>query len=149
MEHSIHPHRISIATAALTGGASTFLPWFHLSAFVSINGTSGSLFAGIPVGYFTIALFAVALVVAMAGTLSRPLGNTSRILCFASGAGAIGVVIWRLTDIYQSTKVFDDLLRASPMGEVIRRNIQIGVGVYVLILCGGAICVLSCLFRGK
>lgn len=124
--------RVAIVITACLGAMATFLPWAHAPIVGSVAGSQGD-------GWFTLLLFAPALIVAFLGDVRKPLENPARFIASLASAlaGAIGaykIVQWNIN----MAKVAEDL-QGNPFAELATTATRIGVGLYLLTAAGFAL----------
>lgn len=131
----MHKQKIVIIIAALIGGIGTFLPWAEIPFVGSINGTEGD-------GWITLGLFAVPLLLALLSKSDHSLRSVKLVIASITSLLAAGVGLIDLNEM-TSTTGGDDIFSAL-VGEMI----NVGPGLYVIIVAGIALPVLAFLLQG-
>jgi hypothetical protein len=114
--------------------AGTFLPWVHAPVLGALAGTQGD-------GWITLAIFTVALAVAIAG--ADVLAGRVCIGCAGAAAAAVGV--YDATNIWRA-KV-EMAAEGGQLAEALASHVSVGVGLY-LVIFGGLVVALGALWRG-
>jgi len=124
-------NRQRFAVAVLAGGGmlATFMPWVHAPIVGSISGTAGD-------GWITLALFIPAMVLALRGQKLQPLMGNARLgaVIPAGLAGLIG--FYKVIDFKSRMSGVD---RNNPFAEAMAASVQIGLGLYLLIVAAAAL----------
>jgi hypothetical protein len=134
---SLHMQRIVVAVAAGAGMLATFLPWVKMPIMGSIDGTAGD-------GWITFSLFAVSLLLAFLGKRRFALSVGSRIGAIAPALLASVLGIWKVFDFKQKMA---DAPRDNPFAQALASSVQVGAGLYLVIIAGIVLVVLCLAFR--
>lgn len=133
----MHKQRTFIAIAAGVGMLATFLPWVHAPIIGAVNGTAGD-------GWITFVLFAVALVIAVAGARQTALSKPLRFAALAP-AGLAGVLgLWKIVGFHaQMSSLADD----NPFAAAMAKTVDVGIGLYLVVVAGVAVPIIALLMR--
>lgn len=136
----LHRQRIVLACIAGVGMLATFLPWAKMPIIGTIAGTAGAA------GWMTFALFGASLGLSFLGRREQLLTGGKRIGAIAPSvlAALIGlatIAVWRTAK--------SDAAREGGFAEAFAMTVQIGFGVYLVVLAGIAFAIVSFVFKGK
>lgn len=121
----MHRQKLALLCAAGVGVLATFLPWVHVPIIGSISGSSGA-------GWVTLALFIPAIVLCLIGVKDVPLIAGQR-LGATIPAGIAGLIAL--------SKIFS--LNSTLIDNPYAASIQIGIGVYLVIVAAIGIIVVA------
>jgi hypothetical protein len=127
----LHRQRFAIVVLAGIGMLATFMPWLHAPIVGTISGASGD-------GWITLALFIPAIVLSLRGKKLKPLIGMAR--WAATIPAGISVLIG-LGDIVNLKSSMADASKDNPFAGAIAASVQIGFGLYLLIMAGIAVVV--------
>lgn len=117
--------RIILLITSIIGMVATFLPWASVLG-ISVSGTGA---AGQPGdGWLTLGIFAVPLIISIIGERTEPLGKT-KFACVVAGVINTIIGIIKITDL--------NSVGGGMFG------VSIGFGLYLLIIAGVGVCVVS------
>ncbi len=129
----LHKQRMAIAGAALLGGLSTFMPWATLPIVGAIDGTAGD-------GWITLALFAVALGVALTGSRGQAIYGWPQLAA---------IVVPLIASLIGASKIYSIIAIASNMGAtadsdtlrgamagLVAQTVRPKFGLYLLVATG-------------
>jgi hypothetical protein len=122
-------NRKTVLVGSALGFASAVMPWAKMG-IISVSGIDGSD------GFIVIAIFAVALVMSLAGNRATPLSGGARIGAILAGLAGSAVGIWKLID-----------LDSASTGRG-RFHLEPGIGLYLMVVAGGVV-VLGALLKSK
>jgi hypothetical protein len=127
--------RIALAIAAGLGMLAIFMPWVNIPLLGAINGTQ------IPGGYgwLPFAVFAIPLIIAFLGDRAKPLITNIKYVAAVPGLINAIVAIVEIIKLKQKMKAPDDDL----FGQALSSVVSIGFGVYVIIIAGVSVCLIS------
>ncbi|MCL2409794.1 MAG: zinc ribbon domain-containing protein [Oscillospiraceae bacterium] len=123
----MHKQRLILAIVSVLGILATFLPWATNIPFLgSVNGIAGDASDG----WFTLILFAVALIISLIG--NRTEAMVSKIKFVAVGAGLINAIIaiWNISQVNDLRSAFGGF------------GISVGFGLYLLVIAGIGVAVI-------
>lgn len=136
---SLHRQRIAIACAAGMGMIATFLPWVKAPILGTVDGTAGD-------GWITFGLYAVALIMAFVGDRRELLSGGKRLGAVIPAALASVIGIWKIVDFKAR---MSDVPKDSPFAEALAQTVQLGAGLYLVVIAGIALVVLSFVFKNR
>lgn len=172
-----HRQRFAIAIAAGIGMFATFLPWFHVPIVEAVSRTVsdgriaipyerdaifGPVYGTAGYGWFTMALFIPAMVLALRGTNLKPILGTARLGATIPAGIAALIGIFKIAAF--KSKMGEDLpLVLDIFGEGVQKEflgliavpldipflnsesvfVRIGIGIYVVIMAGVSLAVLA------
>lgn len=130
--------RIVLAIAAAVGMLATFLPWVKAPIIGSIDGTAGD-------GWITLGLFACSFALCFSGDRSRSISGTNyaAIVIPSLLAGLIGV--WKVFSFRD--KMAELRSDHNTFTAAMSSTVQIGIGIYLLIIAAAAMIILPLLLR--
>lgn len=134
----MHKQRLAILIAAGLGALATFMPWVKVPIIGTINGTSGD-------GWATLILFAIPLVLSLLKDRSKELSGGQLIVAVIPGIFAAMIGIWKIVDFNAALSGLD----GNPFAEMLGAGVSIGFGLYLVILAGLALPVITFLFAEK
>jgi len=142
--------RIVILIASVLGILSVFLPWVSISAFgvsASLNGINlGEVLKGYGwVGPLVIAIFAIPMVISIAGDRSRPIIGSFKFVSAVAGAISALSVVALISYIYNELSV------AGPFQDAAMDAVFsiMGSGLYTLFIAGVGVCAASLVSKNK
>jgi len=124
----MHKQRIAIASGAVAGMFGTFLPWAHLPITgAAISGTAFGPYEGV-IGWLTLVLFTIILLLILRGDRRQILRGGKSLAAAYCAALAV-------------------LVGGMKTREVVSMRYGIGIGLYIMLAAGFAICVFVFLFK--
>lgn len=138
----MNKQKLIILIIAAVGAISTFLPWANVTFLgtISVNGTNGGD------GWITLILFAIAGIISLVGDKMKPLSNTYKIITIVAGLAAAAVGIINIVNIKSElSKVSEQNF----LGEQLQNIVSIGFGLWLIVICGIALAVVTYLMKEK
>jgi hypothetical protein len=129
VDRTFSRQRLGILAVAAAGGLGTFLPWAHAPIVGSIHGTAGD-------GWFTLAMFAVPIILAGTGDRALDLLGARRASCVVLSLLASGIGIWK---IIAFNSHMADIPRDNPFAKALSAGTRVGAGLYVITAAGIAL----------
>ena len=132
----LHKQRIILACIAGLGMLATFLPWVRAPIIGAVDGTAGD-------GWITFVLFGLSLCLVFTGKTHELLyggGQVGAAICTALG---VLLGIWKLLDL---NAMKSDMARQGSLATALAGSVQIGFGIYLVVLAGIAFWVVCFMF---
>jgi len=136
---SLHRQRIAIACAAGVGMIATFLPWVKAPIVGTVDGTAGD-------GWITFGLYAVALIVSFVGDRRKLLSGGKRLGAIIPAVLASLIGIWKIVDFRAR---MSDVPKDNPFAEAFAHTVQLGIGLYLVVIAGIVLVVLAFVFKNR
>lgn len=134
----MHRQRLGVIIAAGAGVIASFLPWVHAPIFGSINGIQGD-------GKITLALFAIALFLALLGNRAAALSGGLQLGAIVS-AGLAGVIgIYKIIDFSSKIRMDDD----NPIAKAMAQAVGTDIGLYLVVVAGAAVPIVAVIMAKK
>ncbi|WP_204106129.1 MULTISPECIES: hypothetical protein [Spirulina sp. CCY15215] len=130
---AFHKQKLAILGIAILGCLSTFLPWLHAPVIGSVSGAKGD-------GWITLMLFIPAIVLSLRGDRLTPLVGNLRLGATIPAGLAAFTGLWK---IFALNSIASDIGDDNPFGAMISSSIEAGIGLYLLIAAGIALCVVA------
>jgi len=139
-ESSFSRQRTVLAITAAAGMLATFLPWVKAPIIGSIDGTAGD-------GWITLALFACALALCFTGNRSRSISGVNHVAIAIPSllAGLIG--LWKVLAFRE--RMAEMRSEDNAFAAAMSLTVQIGIGIYLLIIAAAAMIILPFLLRDQ
>ncbi|MDB9313349.1 hypothetical protein PN462_09585 [Spirulina sp. CS-785/01] len=130
---AFHKQRLAILGIAILGCLATFLPWLHAPMVGSVSGARGD-------GWITLILFIPAIVLSLRGDRLTPLVGNFRLGATIPAGLAAFIGLWKISDL---NSIVSDMSDDNPFGAMVSSSIEVGIGLYLLIAAGIALCVVA------
>jgi len=112
---------------------ATFLPWVHVPIVGSVAGSSGD-------GWITLLLFLPAAILCFIDDKLQPLAGAKRLGAAIPGGLAALIALLKISDFKSA---MNSGLQDNPFAEVFSASVQIGIGLYLVVLAGVALPILA------
>ena len=135
----LHKQRIILACIAGLGMLATFLPWVRAPIIGAVDGTAGD-------GWITFVLFGLTLSLVFTGRRHEILSGGGQVGAAICTALAALLGVWKILDLHAMKS---DAARNGPFAEALAGSVQIGFGLYLVVLAGIAFWVVCFAFPGN
>lgn len=135
----MHYQRITIIIISILGMFATFLPWIVAPIVGSVSGTGGD-------GWFTFAFFGLAALISIIGKRQAIINTLPSVIIGLLGFFGLIMGFWKILIV---NRIKSELINTPLFGEMMTAGTQVGSGLYLLILTGGALLVLTIFFLIK
>lgn len=137
----MHKQRIAVLSAAAGGMLGTFLPWVHAPIVGAVYGTTG-----LGDGWITLALFAGTLILSLLGHKQESLaGGSLWGVVIPSGIASLSGIL----NIVNINSSLSDAATGGLFGTALSQSVQIGVGLYLIVVAGIAVGILAFALKGR
>lgn len=137
---ALHKQRIALMCAAGAGMVATFLPWVKAPIVGSIAGTAGD------VGWITFVLFGISLGLTFSGNRVELLSSWERTTAVISSAVAGLIGLYKIIDFYAMKS---DAAGEGPLAEVLAMTVQVGIGLYLVVIAAIAFAIICFANQGE
>jgi len=132
--------RLAILVCAALGMLAIFMPWTNVPFIGGINGTRSNT------GWITFCIFAVPLIISLAGDRTKSLEDSFVYIVLAAGLVNAAIAIYKIVDFDNG---MGSVSKDNIFADALKSSISIGFGLYLVAIAGIALPVFAFILKDK
>lgn len=135
----MNKQRLALLIVSAVGMLATFLPWVKAPILGELDGTRGD-------GWITFVLYLIPLIICLNGNKKNPVKIPQLYGIIYPGIIAIIIGVWKINDLRSTMSQSND---DNSFSKILNSSVSIGFGLYLVILAGISLIIVTFIFNDK